>query len=190
MNTATEPKAVEPRLCSSVEWAAVTARLLERGAVVRLRVLGSSMLPAIRNGDWIQVAPLAGDPILAGTIVLYARRDGTPIIHRALSSRTAAEGSEWYIVSDSVPSAGEWVPKDRIHGTVLSLEREGAYVDLRGWRGRLYGRAVLLSWQSLQIARHIAGFEWMYRAFRRLAYALCLGRFSRCVVDHSRCSPL
>ena len=57
-------------------------QLLSKGIPVELRMSGSSMSPAIEDGDVVTVEPINSDPIRQGDIVLYQSRYDTAVIHR------------------------------------------------------------------------------------------------------------
>ena len=59
-------------------------QLLSRSLPVELRMSGSSMSPAIEDGDIITLEPVNDEPIKQGDIVLYHSRFDTAVIHRVI----------------------------------------------------------------------------------------------------------
>ena len=52
--------------------------LLERGCNVRFRAAGTSMHPAIRDGEVVTVAPAFGDAFAVGDVLLRPASGGSP----------------------------------------------------------------------------------------------------------------
>jgi hypothetical protein len=109
--------------------------LLASGMAVRFRVRGSSMRPAIRDGDLLTVEPISRR-VARGEVVVFV--SGTRIVaHRVLDEDTAGQlicrGDYW-------PCKPEAVPRAAVLGTVVGVGSRGA----PPWRGtqlaRLAGR--------------------------------------------------
>ncbi len=141
MSTTAEP---DHFLCPLDDLANLMKALLLQGKIVRLRVRGYSMPPAIRDGEVVWIAPLRPGDIVAGRVVLYLRENGRPIIHRVIRRGRRGGRQILYIGSDRFPGRGEWVSPERVYGRVVALERGGRRVRLDGWRGRLWGWVFLL----------------------------------------------
>jgi signal peptidase len=124
----------------SRRFVAALAMLLGEGRSVRFRAHGSSMFPAIRDGELITVAPLAGAPIRTGDIVLFRHRRGA-VAHRVVGLRTARGGLVEVIArGDAAHSEDEPIRAERILGRVVAVERTGAAP--RAVRGRRLSRAL------------------------------------------------
>lgn len=130
--------------CPNAEWAGLAGELLEQGYTVRVRVRGQSMSPSIREGDTVWLGPLKPGRLTLGRVVLYLQND-RPIIHRIAGRRSAgcAGGAgadqDYFILPDNSPRGGEWVPAPHILGQVVAVQSRERQVDLRGWRGTLWG---------------------------------------------------
>lgn len=117
--------------------------LLRRGYPVRFRADGWSMYPAIRNGDVITVAPLAGSPIRVGEVVLY-RHGQAAIAHRIVAMRSFSGAlGELLPRGDATDACDAPIAPDQVVGRVVAVERAGGRrrrsVSSRGW-SRLLGR--------------------------------------------------
>ena len=105
-------------------------QLLSRSLPVELRMSGSSMRPAIEDGDVITVEPLTGDPIRQGDIVLYHTRFDTAVIHRVV--RVERSNSERAVVTrgDAASHSDGAVPIHRVLGRVKLIERAGERIRM------------------------------------------------------------
>ena len=103
--------------------------LLRGGTPVRFAATGSSMSPAIRDGDWITVEPVPAEAVATGDVVLYSGARGL-IAHRVLEA-CRAEGLAFLARGDARGSAGEWVSAAQLLGRVASVERPAGGPFLR-----------------------------------------------------------
>ena len=105
-------------------------QLLSRSLSIELRMSGSSMSPAIEDGDVITVEPVAEDPVKQGDIVLYHSRFDTAVIHRVI--RLERSSSERCIVTrgDAASHNDVPVPLHRILGRVKRVERLGERIKM------------------------------------------------------------
>jgi signal peptidase I len=105
-------------------------QLLSRSLPVELRMSGTSMSPAIEDGDIITVEPITDEPVKQGDIVLYHSRFDTAVIHRvirlerALSERCIVTRADAALHSDSP------VPMHRVLGRVRQVERAGERIKM------------------------------------------------------------
>ncbi len=116
-------------------WSAVRSALLAdtlRGSgslhrVVRLRVHGESMLPALWPGDVVGVESCSLEDVRPGEIVL-ARRDGRLFLHRLVRHRFLAPGTPdgFLLRGDSVPGPDPLYPPDALLGRLVSRRGPGA----------------------------------------------------------------
>lgn len=126
------------------EWAALAGELLRRDHMVRLRVRGWSMHPAISDGEVVRIAPENPDRLRPGYIVLYVRDGGRPVIHRVIRRRRQA-GEGWCCVgADRFPDQWEWVSPGQMLGRVVAVERAGRQISLVGWSGEAWAWIFML----------------------------------------------
>ena len=107
----------------------VCAALLRGGTPVRFAATGSSMSPAIRDGDVITVEPVRAEAVAVGDVVLYAGARGL-IAHRVLEARRAGDKA-FLARGDARGSTGERVGADQLLGRVASVERPAGRPILR-----------------------------------------------------------
>lgn len=116
--------------------------LLASGTAVRLRVRGSSMRPAIRDGDLLTVEPISHRSLARGEVVVFV--SGTRIVaHRVLGEDAAGQlicrGDYWPCKPEAVACAA-------ILGTVVGVGTRGAPprrgVQLARWAGWLWSSVV------------------------------------------------
>lgn len=114
---------------------------------VRLRVQGTSMLPAIRPGDTIEVERTHPREIAPGEIVLYAR-DGRFFAHRVVRRSQTAQGTLLVTQGDRLQAADAPVSACELLGRVTFIERGRRRVPPRARIGSLekaVGRILRLS---------------------------------------------
>ncbi len=105
-------------------------QILSRSLPVELRMSGSTMSPAIEDGDIITLEPVNEEPIKQGDIVLYQSRMDTAVIHRIV--RLERSSSERCIVTrgDAASHNDSPVPFHRILGRVKRVERAGERIKM------------------------------------------------------------
>jgi signal peptidase I len=91
---------------------------------------GTSMSPAIEDGDIITVEPISEEPVKPGDIVLYHSRFDTAVIHRVIRVERCA--SERCIVTrgDAASHTDGPVPMHRVLGRVSRVERAGERITM------------------------------------------------------------
>lgn len=120
-------------------------QLLSRNLPMQLRMSGSSMSPAIADGDVITVEPVSDDePIKQGDIVLFHSRFDTAVIHRVIRLERAS--SERCIITrgDAASHNDTPVPLHRILGRVKRVERAGERIRMMAPRPGLV--QTLIAW--------------------------------------------
>jgi len=99
--------------------------VLAKGASFRFRARGWSMVPFIRDGDVITIAPLRGMPAVGQVVAFTRPGSGDPVVHRAI----ARHGAALLIQGDGVPgSADGIIPRESLLGRVTRVERGGKRV--------------------------------------------------------------
>lgn len=114
--------------------------LLGRGHACWWRPRGSSMWPAIRDGERILIAPVSAAELRIGDIVQYVVPEGTRV-HRLLERRRASDGRWTFVlVGDNDDASPDAVTAAEVVGRAVAVEREGRVIRLdalgaraRGW---------------------------------------------------------
>jgi signal peptidase len=117
----------------------LAAESLRRTGRLRLRVTGSSMLPAIRPGDVIEVRSRAAAAIQAGAVVLF-ERGGRLFAHRAVRSH----GSRLVTRGDT---------HEREDGAIAEGELLGEVIEVRRGQRRLAARATAFTRTAALVLR-------------------------------------
>jgi signal peptidase I len=133
----------------------LTEQLLARGCHVRFQVHGTSMHPAIRDGEAIIVGPVRTGDVRRGDILLFTR-GGRPIAHR-VTTITRVDNSPAFLLSGEAASSAEGpVTPEQIIGRVLALDRRGCCVRLDArtvrWSNCVRMRAAQIKRRLLAIA--------------------------------------
>ncbi|MBI2555358.1 MAG: hypothetical protein HYV92_13285 [Candidatus Rokubacteria bacterium] len=110
--------------------------VLARGERLWVREASASMLPLVRPGDELLLAPLDGRSIRAGALIAY-ERDAELVIHRVV----AASGSGVVTKGDALASPDPLVPWERVVARVVALRgRAGRLVNLEAFPWPLLDR--------------------------------------------------
>lgn len=100
----------------------LAAAVLQSGAAIRLRALGSSMIPAVWPGDLLTIDPVSSSTVLAGEVVLCVR-DQRFLIHRLMHAGTLCGASDWITRGDALLNPDPGVPAEAILGRVSQITR-------------------------------------------------------------------
>ena len=99
----------------------------ERGKPIRTRVRGSSMSPFIQDGDVLTIAPPDYREFGIGDVLAFRdARSRRLAVHRIV----AEDNGAWLIRGDNSPEAEGAVPREKIIGIVIGVERDGHDVRL------------------------------------------------------------
>jgi len=109
----------------------VACDLLRRGHAIRFSAAGTSMQPAIRNGETIHVHPIRPGEIRRSDILLYRWERGLRA-HRVASIQGVEQRRLVFILRGDAGGDDERVPAEKVFGRVISLERNGRRISLRG----------------------------------------------------------
>jgi signal peptidase I len=123
--------------------AALCARLLREGFVVRLRLGGGSMRPFLRHGECCVIKPTRRGNIEVGTIVAYLGHTGNLTVHRTVAIRRK-DGRRGFLVKGDMTAWREWVAEEDMLGRVVGVERNGKVKRLDTAFERSSGKIVAL----------------------------------------------
>lgn len=118
----------------SKKLAVLSEYLLNQGVAIRFRAPGTSMTPAIHDGEWIVVQPVTPSEVRIGDIVLY-RINSRLVAHRV--HRLPRNASEAFVLRGDTNGEDEFVTEERILGKVVWAESETRSVRVAGPRARL-----------------------------------------------------
>jgi signal peptidase I len=130
----------------------IATELLRSRQTIRLRALGTSMLPALWPGDLLTIEPCTAPEAATGDIVLMAR-EARFVIHRLVRQRGEVSGdgsAEWVTRGDALRACDPPARAEDIIGRVASVTR----------RGRELGPPHRLSLSSQMLAATIAHCDW------------------------------
>ena len=143
-----------PALPDRYPLAGLMRSALGKGKPFRFEARGTSMRPAVRDGDRVTVAPLSAGGPRPGDIVAFADpvTDGVRV-HRVV----AVEAGRFVLKGDNAPEPDGAFARDELLGVVVRLERGGrdrplgprlraaaeARLSRSRWLGRLARRARL-----------------------------------------------
>ncbi len=109
-------------MLSSRELTPIFRAVLDQGHSLRIRAYGRSMLPFIRDGDDLTIAPLEDGEPHVGHVILYHRPESQrQVIHRVIGQT----GTDWLVRGDNSMGTDEVVRPENILGRVMRVERGG-----------------------------------------------------------------
>jgi signal peptidase I len=111
----------------------VSGELLGDGYAVRFRALGTSMEPAISDGDLITVAPVLPGDIEPGDVVYYTCGRRT-VAHRVVDIRSSPAGLTFIVRGDAKMGDDAPIAAEHVLGKVIAVERSPRP---RSWRRAL-----------------------------------------------------
>ncbi len=156
--------------CEGIEFEQLAVQVLESGHGLRFQARGSSMHPAVRDGDILDVRPTRIAELDVGDIVLYRSSRSGIVVHRVAGIRRQAEKTILLVKGDSAPRPDSPVDESQVLGRVESIERLGRTILPGGWvsrhAGPLQGRLFRL--------RHSI-YVLLKRAFRGLRKVVAAG---------------
>jgi len=110
----------------NIEFAALMAAVLEKGANFRFQAAGASMSPFIRSGDILTIAPLHG-AIRPGDVLAFRHpENGRLVVHRVIAS----EENGFLLRGDNSSRSDGWTMREDIIGRVARVEHKGRPVRL------------------------------------------------------------
>jgi hypothetical protein len=101
----------------------LAAEVLSSHGTIRLRALGTSMLPSIWPGDVLSIESKSREELVSGDIVLVARGDRF-FVHRLIEK----QGLHWITRGDSLPQNDAPVVEAQVLGKVSLIHRQGRVI--------------------------------------------------------------
>lgn len=123
-------------LCEGTDFEELLVHLLGDGIAVRFRARGTSMHPAVRDGDILRVHPIEHTVVHVGDIVLYCTPHNGIVVHRVVGISTHGEETILLVKGDLSGTPDPGVPHRQVLGRVVSIERRGRTIASRSWASR------------------------------------------------------
>ncbi|MCU0488759.1 MAG: S24/S26 family peptidase [Anaerolineales bacterium] len=122
----------------------LATEILASGASVHFRARGVSMRPIIRDGDLLEITPLASHPPRLGDILLFKLANRQLLVHRVIRTRPHAAGRQFLLQGDAAIFTDGWITAEVVLGKVTAIERNGNLIRLDRLHQRLL--AILVAW--------------------------------------------
>lgn len=144
--------------CSAQELAQLGDLILKQGAELRFQATGTSMQPAIQDGQMIRVGPVPQGGPRRGDILFYRSGSDRAVIHRLLR-KVRIKGGEWFLSGgDACVDTDAPVPADQVLGRVVAVEAaNGRVVRLDRGLNLIRARLFAWSWQVAPYLRRLPG---------------------------------
>jgi hypothetical protein len=130
--------------CTGSEFTDLSLDLLKKGCTLRFQARGTSMLPWIRNGDILTVAPTGMIDVQLGDVVLFQSGSGAIRVHRVIKQGSGARTAQFLVKGDRLLRTDGWIPAAQVFGRVIAVERNGRCIErgksLARWAQRLWTR--------------------------------------------------
>ena len=110
--------------------AELAAEILAHGGFLSFLATGSSMLPTLRDGDLLTIAPAELSSILPGDVLLYRAPDGGAAVHRVAEIGSGGIRSGLILSCDARPGARYEITCEQVLGTVVSALRGSSKLPL------------------------------------------------------------
>ena len=114
-------------------FAELASQLLRKGAPLRIKARGGSMIPFILDGDVVLVAPGGNSEIVVGDVICYEISPGRLFLHRVIKR----DGERFVIKGDALTFT-DLISPGQVLGKVVAIERRGRMrrLDTARWRNR------------------------------------------------------
>lgn len=103
---------------------------LSRSLTVEICMSGSSMSPAIKDGDLVTIEPIPDGRINQGDIILYQSRFDTAVIHRVVRIERSSNDRTVITRGDAATQNDLAIPFTQILGRVKHIERAGERIRM------------------------------------------------------------
>jgi signal peptidase I len=110
---------------------------LSRSLTVEICMSGSSMRPAIEDGDLVTIEPIQDGRLSQGDIILYQSRHDTAVIHRIIKIDRSSNERTVITRGDAASQNDLAIPLNKILGRVNHIERAGEPIKLLQPQSRL-----------------------------------------------------
>jgi hypothetical protein len=115
----------------------LAAEVLRRGGSLRIKARGGSMLPFLRGGDVVTVAPTPSSAVTIGDVICYESPPGRLLLHRVIRRHDAG-----FVTKGDALSWTESIDAAAVLGTVVAIEREGRAVRWNSDAARRWNRVI------------------------------------------------
>jgi signal peptidase I len=112
------------------DFAELSRGILKRGASLRFKAHGSSMVPLIRDGDLLTIRPLKPWDVIRGDVVLYQTVSEKCVVHRVVKIDFRNEQRIFVTKGDASPGSVEEIEEDRVLGCVVHIHRNERCINL------------------------------------------------------------
>jgi hypothetical protein len=135
--------------CQGQDFQQLGTTILSQGSSLRFEAKGNSMTPFIRDGETIEVVPVAGLDLRIGDIAFYWTEEGHPLAHR-LIGKWWQDGVPFVQTrGDNCNRSDRPIPCRQVAGSVPAVYRRGKWHRLD--RGLL--RMVGIIWSRTPAVR-------------------------------------
>jgi signal peptidase I len=120
--------------------------LLRQGISVRIRVSGDSMLPLLKGGEVVEVAPLTKTIPKLGDILFLCDQPGNPLVHRLIWRRNRNNSLLLLTKGDACPAFDGFIPAEKVLGRVqrfFAADAKGKAIDLHTPMRRLQAAMIV-----------------------------------------------
>jgi hypothetical protein len=115
----------------------LAVHLLRRGARLRIKARGGSMMPFLWDGDVALVTPTEGKEVGVGDVICYETPPGKLFLHRVI-----ARDRDRFVAKGDALAFTEVIDRAQLLGKVVAVERHGKVRRFDTRTGRWRNRAI------------------------------------------------
>lgn len=125
------------RRLNGAEFRGLAEPVLRNGHRLRFQAGGGSMEPFIKDGNVLEIAPVAEARVRRGDVLLVEAWDGKWLAHRVVKTGRRGGRRQFLIKGDACPFPDGWFGAERVLGRVVSLAIGSQRIDLSAGVSRL-----------------------------------------------------
>jgi signal peptidase len=157
------------RRLNGAEFHDLASAILQTGHLLRFQASGGSMQPFIRDGDTLEVAPLAREHVRYGDVLLVETCDGKWLAHRVVKIGRRDGKPAFLIKGDACSNPDGWLGIECVLGRVVVVEHDRQLITLTSKSHQC------LSGIWVMIAPWIPKFSWLPERLRQYLRRLLFG---------------
>jgi signal peptidase I len=109
--------------------------ILKSGNILRFRANGNSMVPSIRDGEYVLIEPVDFSKIRKGDILFCRNNDDKLVAHTVIQVNFQEDKEKVLLKGDNSFHSDGWLSSSQILGKLTQVERRGRIYQLES---RLY----------------------------------------------------
>jgi signal peptidase I len=122
-------------ISTGIELKELTQEILHMGHSIRMAVKGLSMLPTLKEGDFVIFKSVTAKELFFGDLIVYKQQQKF-IIHRYIKTTTIKGKIYLKCKGDNLLYFDPLIPKDELLGKVFIIEKNESRISLTSYKSR------------------------------------------------------